>query len=103
MSTSVVRYALDDGTVVEFEIEPSDTYRPVGRDGSVGRLREALEPAVQGAKEVLDRVQTLRPDKVEVRVGIKVSGTATWIVARTASEGNFEIVLTWESSARSEA
>ncbi|MGH3914555.1 MAG: CU044_2847 family protein [Pseudonocardiaceae bacterium] len=93
--TAVVGYALDDETVVRFEIEPSDDFRPVGPDEIVGRMREAVTPAVEGARAVLDKVREAAPDQIEVKFGIKVSGTANWLVAKAATEGNFEITLTW--------
>jgi hypothetical protein len=40
----VVGYALDDETVVRFEIEPSGDFRPAGPDEIVGRVREAVAP-----------------------------------------------------------
>lgn len=46
--TAVVNYALDDGTVVRFEIEPGPGFRPAGPDEVVGRVREAVTPAVEG-------------------------------------------------------
>ncbi|MCA1695681.1 MAG: hypothetical protein LC749_13655 [Actinobacteria bacterium] len=32
---------------------------------------------------------------MEVKFGIKVSGTANWLIAKAATEGNFDITLTW--------
>ncbi|MGH8908225.1 MAG: CU044_2847 family protein [Egibacteraceae bacterium] len=99
MPAPVVRYTLDDGTVVRFEVEPSEGFRPAGPDEIVGKLREAVGPAVEGAKVVLDKVKECRPDEVELKFGVKVSGTMSWLVAKAASEGNFEITLTWRPGA----
>jgi Trypsin-co-occurring domain 1 len=93
--TAVVGYTLDDGTVVRFEFEPSAGFRPAGPDEIVGRIREAVCPAVEGARVVLAKVKEAAPDKIEVKFGIKVSGTANWLVAKAAAEGNFDITLTW--------
>ncbi|MGH3550917.1 MAG: CU044_2847 family protein [Pseudonocardiaceae bacterium] len=95
MAAAVVSYALDDETVVRFEIEPSADFRPAGPDEIAGRIREAVAPAVEGARAVLAKVREAAPDKIEVKFGIKVSGTANWLVAKAATEGNFEITLTW--------
>lgn len=54
-----------------------------------------MAPAVEGARAVLEQVKEAAPDKIEVRFGIKVSGTANWLVAKAATEGNFEITLVW--------
>jgi hypothetical protein len=95
MATAVVGYALDDETVVRFEIEPSAGFRPAGPDEIAGRIREAVAPAVEGARVVLAKVKEAGPDKVEVKFGIKVSGSANWLVAKAVTEGNFEVTLTW--------
>jgi hypothetical protein len=95
MATAVVSYALDDDTVVCFEIEPSAGFRPAGPDEIAGRIREAVAPAVEGARAVLEKVREAAPDEIVVKFGIKVSGTANWLVAKAATEGNFEITLTW--------
>jgi hypothetical protein len=95
VAATVVSYALDDETVVRFEIEPSAGFRPAGPDEIAGRIREAVTPAVEGAWAVLAKAKEAAPDKIEVKFGIKVSGTANWFVAKAATEGNFEVTLTW--------
>lgn len=102
MPAPVVRYTLDDGTVVRFEVEPGEGFRPAGPDEIAGRLREAVAPAVAGAKAVLEKVKESAPDEVELKFGIKVSGTANWLVARAATEGNFEVTLTWRPGSAAE-
>lgn len=92
-----VGYTLDDGTVVRFELDPGSGFRPAGPDEVVGRLKEAAGPLVAGAKVLLDKVREAHPDEVEVKFGVKVTGTANWLIAKAATEGNFEITLTWKS------
>lgn len=53
MAASVVSYELDDDTVVRFKIEPSADFRPAGPEEIAGRIREAVEPAVQAAQIVM--------------------------------------------------
>jgi NTP-dependent ternary system trypsin peptidase co-occuring protein len=96
MSVEVVSYLLDDDTVVRFEIEPNAEFRPAGPDEIAGRIQEAVGPAVEAAHVVLERVKRSAPDEVKVKFGIKVNGTANWFVAKAATEGNFEIELTWK-------
>ena len=95
MSTQVVTYALDDATSVSFEIEPTGGFRPAGAGEVIGRVRDAVGPAVEAAKAVLDKVKEARPDQVEVTFGVKVSGGTQWLVARSAGEASFEIKMTW--------
>jgi hypothetical protein len=96
-SSPVVSYVVDEQTVVRFEIEPSDDWYDVGSDTVLGRVKDAVSPAVEGAKAVLDAVRQVAPDEIEVKFGIKVSGSANWLIARAATEGNFEITMTWRS------
>lgn len=91
----VVTYTVDDGTEVRFEIEPTEGFAPAGVDEVAGRVRGAVEPAVLAARAVLERVRDLSPQQVQVSFGIKVTGTANWLVAKAATEGNFQVTLSW--------
>ncbi len=99
MLSQVATYQLDDSTTVTFEIEPADGFRPAGPGQIAGRVRDAVAPAIEAAKEVLDKVKELRPDEVEVTFGIKVSGGAQWLVAKAVGEASFEITLRWSPKA----
>jgi hypothetical protein len=100
MSSQVVTYRVDDATIVKFEIEPSEGFRAAGPEQILGQVREAVGPAVEAAKVVLEKIKETRPDEVELKFGIKVSGGANWLVAKAAGEGNFEVTLTWSRHAR---
>ena len=82
---------------VSFEVEPVAGFVPAASpEELVGRVREAVKPAVRAACEVLQQARGAAPDKVEVKFGVKVTGTMTWLVAKAATEGSFEITLAWE-------
>jgi hypothetical protein len=91
----VVMYAVSDDVVAGFEIEPVEGFVPAGVEEVAGYVRSAIEPAVAAAMSVLDRVRDLAPETVEVKFGVKVTGTANWLVAKAATEGNFEVTLSW--------
>ena len=95
MASHLVTYLAGDDHAVVFEIEPLAGFEPAGLGDVLGRVREAVEPAVIAAREVLAQVRRLGPDGVEVKFGIRVSGTATWVVVKAATEGNFEVTLSW--------
>jgi hypothetical protein len=95
MPSQVVTYRVDDATTVRFEIEPAEGFVPAGPGEVAGRIREAITPAVEAAKVVLEKVKETRPDEIEVKFGIKASGGASWLVAKATAEANFEITLTW--------
>lgn len=97
-ATQVATYEVDGDVTVGFEIEPVAGFVPAGVEEIAGRVREAIEPAVSAARAVLVQVRELSPDGVEVRFGVKVTGTANWLVAKAATEGNFEVTLSWRPS-----
>jgi len=96
VASQVVKYQLDDSTVVGFEFEPGPGFHQVGTKEFVGQVRKAVEPAVEAAKAVLEKVKEIKPGGgVEVKFGVKVTGEANWVVAKAATEGSFEITLKW--------
>jgi len=64
VATTVVSYELDEDTTVRFEIEPSAEFRPASPGEIAGRVREAVAPAVEAARAVLDKVRATAPDEV---------------------------------------
>jgi hypothetical protein len=66
VATTVVRYQLDDDTTVAFEVEPSAGFRPAGPNEIAGQIRQAVEPAVDAARAVLDRVREAAPAELVV-------------------------------------
>ena len=52
-------------------------FRAAAPDHIAGWVREAVEPAVEAAKAVLERLKEIGPDQVELKFGIKVSGGAS--------------------------
>ena len=95
MPSQIVTYQVDESTIVKFEIEPTEEFRPAGPGEVLGRVTQAVGPAVDAAKAVLERIREARPDRAEIKFGIKVSGGANWLVAKAVGEGNFEVTLTW--------
>ncbi|WP_345555907.1 CU044_2847 family protein [Streptomonospora halophila] len=103
MESHVTSYHLEDGTTVRFEAAAVEGFAPAGPGQIAGSVREAVEPAVRAAKEVLTGIRTIGPDEVQVTFGIKVSGDANWLVARAKSEANFEVTLHWHPAKTTDA
>jgi NTP-dependent ternary system trypsin peptidase co-occuring protein len=99
-ATQIVTYRVDEETTVDIEIEPVGEYVPAGVGDVVGTIRSATEPAVKAARVLLDDVKELAPDDIQITFGIKVSGTANWLLARASAEGNFEVTLSWHPADR---
>lgn len=98
VAPQVVKYQLDDSMVVGFEFEPGPGFHQAGAKEFAGQVSKAVEPAVEAAKAVLEKAKEIKPDGVEVKFGVKVTGEANWVVAKAATEGSFEITLTWEAA-----
>lgn len=96
-------YVLEDGTRVRFEIDAGDGFRPAVGDKTVGRLEDAADSAVRGALAVFERVRAAGPSAMEMRFGIKVTGTMSWLVARAATDASFEVTLKWDLPREGEA
>ncbi|HEX5405250.1 MAG TPA: CU044_2847 family protein [Pseudonocardiaceae bacterium] len=94
----MTQYVMDDQTVVRFEFDPPAGFQPAGANDIAGRVREAVAPAIDAARVVLDKVRQASPDEVKLKFGIKVSGTANWLIAKAATDANFEIEMTWKHS-----
>ena len=93
--SQVVTYAVDEDRTVSIEITPVEGFVPVGVERVAGHIKRAVEPANAAARVVLDQTRAMAPDSVQVKFGVKVTGTTDWLVAKAATEGNFEITLTW--------
>jgi Trypsin-co-occurring domain 1 len=103
VTSQVVSYWVDESTVARFEIAPGSGWQQAGANEVAGRVREAVAPAVEAAKIVLEKVKAAKPDEVEVKFGIKVTGEASWIVARAATDCSFEVTLTWSTGSSGDA
>jgi Trypsin-co-occurring domain 1 len=100
VTPQIVTYRVDEVTTVKFEIDPAEGFHPAGPDQVLGWVKEAVTPAVEAAKVVLEKVKETRPDQIELKFGVKASGGANWLVAKAVGEANFEVTLTWSSDAQ---
>lgn len=95
VTAEVVRYQVDDHTVAVFEIEPVPGFRPASAGAVAGSVENATRDSVAAARVLLERVKEIAPNEVQVKFGIKVTGTANWLIAKAATEANFEVTLIW--------
>ena len=100
MPPKIVTYALDNSTKVRFEIDPPAGFQDAGTDKVIGKVQDAVAPAIDTAKLILDKLKEAKPGEVTVTFGLKVSGKLDWFIARAGTEGNFQITLTWQSGNR---
>jgi Trypsin-co-occurring domain 1 len=106
VASQIVRYQVDDSTIVGFEFDPGPDWHPTGTQEMAGSLKDALAPVIEAAKAVMEMVKEAGPPEIAeiaVEFGVKVTGEAGWVVAKVASEANFAVRLTWKPSAEDDA
>lgn len=87
------------------EISKSGRTRVSGGSKVVEKTMEQVDAAVTAASKVAGRAAKQfgkmdgRPDEVQIKLGIKLTAEAGVLFAKAASEGNFEITLTWKREA----
>ena len=106
--TQIVEFVTDDGHVLSFETsaaagdpgEDDGAYAPASSGD--GPLRRRFEDAFDDLR-VLARGLTakldapdVRPDKIEVNVGVKMGGKTGIIFASAEGEATLSVKLTWE-------
>ena len=66
--------------------------------GAVGRMEAIAEAAEQVHDSLRGR---LHPDRVEMEIGVALSGQVGWFVAKSSAEGSLKLKLIWDGSAPS--
>lgn len=102
--TQVVEFPLDGGDFVLVEVSDlggGDVDR-VGRAGTMVReTGETLQDVLRGTRSAIESVlgqmrdMAEPPDKVTLKFGIKFTASAGVVVAKAASEANFELTVEW--------
>jgi hypothetical protein len=99
VTSQIVKYKVDGSTEAAFVVDPDEWVgwqdAGAGPADIVGAVKDAVEPAVEAAKVVLDKIKEIHPGTVEVKFGISVSGGVNWGIAKAAAEGSFEVTLSW--------
>lgn len=100
-----MRFETADGAEVVVEVDRVAPGAKLVARGS-NRLAEAGETfdgALQGIRSAADaalrvfREGPLRPDGVELEFGVKLTGEAGAVIAKTAMEGHITVKLSWSS------
>lgn len=93
-------------TVAVFQAAEGDLVSQYGGKPTV----EALNPAAVGRlgaiAEAAEQVQLslrerLKPDRVEMEIGVALSGEVGWFVAKSSAEASLKLKLSWDSSTSS--
>jgi Trypsin-co-occurring domain 1 len=104
----LVKYAVGGAgsVVIEVDQAPAESgRRPVARFDGIAdfgqRIDDNLEKIKAAARTALARLgDGLDVDEIVLRFGVKMTGEAGAVIARTAVEGTFEVELTWRPGHR---
>jgi Trypsin-co-occurring domain 1 len=107
--TELVRFTLDGGGAVTVELDEEPGIAPAGRGNVLREAKSSFEKALvevrDAATAALGEFQrmTRRPDAVEIKFGVKLDAQAGAVIAKTGVQGQFEVKLTWQAPAASDA
>ena len=105
--TNIVKFTLDKGGEVFFEVSDEDLGQGQELAGFaenviVKEAKETFDKAIKNVKPVLEKtLETLidipkQPEEIEVEIGLKLNGDAGAIFAKIGAEANFKIKLLWK-------
>ena len=98
----LLRFETDQGVLLVEEHAGTDLER-VGLLDRIRPARQTLEMALAQIKPALDaalgvvRGVSVRPDQVEVEIGVTLTAEAGAAVARTSAQGHLKVKLIWTS------
>ena len=99
LPTKIISVELSDGTVVKVEATPIGEQKV----SSNNRLFRDITPTIKSitneiANTLKDIKETVKPDKVSVKLGVEVaveSGQLTALLVKGTSKANLEITMEW--------
>lgn len=98
-------FPLDEQSAIAVEVEPVDRgfeeASPREQMWSQEQLSAALARGRQAAEQAIEqfRRMKIRPDEIELELGLKLSAEAGVVLAKTATEGHFVLKLAWRPTA----
>ena len=107
MSSRILQFQVGGNSTAVLGIEVDDLLEAGNRPASQGvvdKARQTLEAALSevtpGVTAIVERLKELssKPDEVGVEFGIKFTGEAGVLIAKTALEGNIKVSLKWSGS-----
>ncbi|MGW2248894.1 CU044_2847 family protein [Kitasatospora sp. NPDC001660] len=92
----------DDSSLVVEVDDDSPGIQLVSRgDEGIAEAAHRLDAALAACRPTLESVlavlKHLRPEEIEVSFGIKLNAEAGVVIAKTATEGHFDVTLSWTS------
>lgn len=101
--TEVLRYEVGSGTVlVEVDENSYGVDHPARNEQGIldagRRLEEALASVRPAATAAVEAMRELAPEQMQIEFGVKLSGYAGAIIARTSADGHFILRMSWSAA-----
>jgi hypothetical protein len=99
--TELVRFELADGGSVVVEVDEARGVSRAARQGVLATAKSTLEGALaevrDAAAATITQFQDMarKPDEVEIEFGVKLNAEAGALIARTGTEGHFQVTVRW--------
>lgn len=104
--SDLLYFPLDSETSIAVEVDLSNHgFEEAGprdhKEWSKEQLSAALARGRMAAEQALQqfRNMSVRPDEIEIELGLKLSAEAGVVLAKTATEGHFLLKLVWRPTA----
>ena len=101
--SELTSFALANDLRVTVETPGRSGVSPAGLQSRIAQaeqtFRQALQPVISAAAEVIEKFRELpgRPDEVEIHFGVKLDGTLGAIIATAAVGTHLDVTIRWSS------
>ncbi|MEV6349948.1 CU044_2847 family protein [Actinoplanes sp. NPDC051851] len=103
----LLHYALDQGTTIAVEVDDDDTgFAEASPGGLPARAAQTFSAAVahgrRAAEVAFEQFRRMAdpPQEITMEIGLKLSGEAGAVLAKTASEGHIVLTLVWRPAGK---
>jgi hypothetical protein len=106
VAKETAEYRLQNGQIVFFETETTTDYGEANvslfsddpLDAGPPRLSETLDKILPALSEIAGKISSLnlKPDEIELEVGIKFVGEAGVVFAKASAEATLVVTLKWK-------
>ena len=100
---TLIQFEVSPGRDVLVEVDSADeglVPAGLGDDGivhAVGRFSDRLDSIRDAVSDALKRLEgPLKPDKITVSFGIRFTGEAGAVIAKTSVQGNLGVEMVWQ-------
>jgi predicted RNase H-like HicB family nuclease len=99
----LVEFPLEEGGSIVVEVDEPETAGTVraGRGDTIVKAKETLEEALNNVlpvtKSIVEKIRRIgnKPDEIEINFGVKLTTSASAVIAAATGEANFAVTVRW--------